>query len=62
MWNINFFEPHMNALNKFFDSTLVMIWLRESTTKVKRNGERGSSCLRPLEARKNLLGEPLRII
>lgn len=47
-------NPTLNPLNKFFDSAFIMIWLRESVTKEKRNEESGSPCLRPPEAGKNL--------
>lgn len=38
----------------------MIIWLRECAAIVKRKGERGSPCLRPLEAEKKPLGVPFR--
>lgn len=54
-------EPIKNLLNRFVDSTLLIIRLKLSAAKVNRKGVRGSPCLRPLEAGKNPVGDQLMI-
>lgn len=53
--------PTRKLLNILIDSTLVMTWLRESSSKVKTEGDGGSLCLRSSEDEKKPSGCHLEV-